>query len=121
MYEAKKAGYDVDDKVLNRSYGYMKNMLKQKKTFVYYYNSNLSKEMAAKEVFYSMYVLALAGKAEISTMNYYKANLSVVPLDGKYLLAMSYLLAGDKKSYEKLLPPEFSDLKDFPVHPEHTL
>ena len=108
MYEAKKAGYDVDDKVLNRSYGYMKNMLKQKKTFVYYYNSNLSKEMAAKEVFYSMYVLALAGKAEISTMNYYKANLSVVPLDGKYLLAMSYLLAGDKKSYEKLLPPEFS-------------
>ena len=108
MIEAKKAGYDVDDKVLNKSYGYLKNMLKQKKTFVYYYNNNLSKEMASKEVFYSMYVLALAGKAEASTMNYYKANLSVVPLDGKYLLAMSYLLAGDKKSAEKLLPSEFS-------------
>lgn len=108
MMEAKKAGFDVDEKVLNKSYGYMKNMLKQKKTFVYYYNNNLSKEMASKEVFYSMYVLALAGKAEISTMNYYKANLSVVPLDGKYLLAMSYLAAGDKKSYEKLLPSAFA-------------
>lgn len=108
MLEAKKAGFDVDDKVVNKSLGYLKNMLKQKKTFVYYYNGNLSKEMASKEVFYSMYVLALAGKAEVSTMNYYKANLSVVPLDGKYLLAMSYLLAGDKKSFEKLLPSEFT-------------
>ncbi|MFI5172853.1 MAG: hypothetical protein ACHQFW_10705, partial [Chitinophagales bacterium] len=108
LMEAKKAGYDVDQFVLNKSYGYMKSMLKQKKTFVYYYNSNLSKEMASKEVFYSMYVLALAGKAEISTMNYYKANLSMVPLDGKYLLAMSYLVAGDRKSYDKLLPSEFS-------------
>jgi len=108
MLEAKKAGFDVDDKVLSRSYGYMKNMLKQKKTFVYYYNSNLKKEMASKEVFYSMYVLALAGKPEISTMNYYKANLSVVPLDGKYLLAMTYLAAGDRKSFEKLLPTEFA-------------
>lgn len=108
MMEAKKAGFDVDEKVLSKSYEYMKNMLKQKKTFVYYYNNNLSKEMASKEVFYSMYVLALAGKSEISTMNYYKANLSVVPLDGKYLLAMSYLAAGDRKSYEKLLPTEFT-------------
>lgn len=115
MLEAKKAGYDVDEKVLSKSYGYMKNMLKQKKTFVYYYNSNLSKEMASKEVFYSMYVLALAGKAEVSTMNYYKANLSIVPLDGKYLLAMSYLVAGDRKSYEKLLPSEFAGEESKPT------
>ncbi len=108
LYEAKKAGFDVDQKVLDKSYGYLKSMLKQKKTFVYYYNNNLSKEMASKEVFYSMYVLALAGKAEVSTMNYYKANLSVVPLDGKYMLAMSYLLAGDRKSYDKLIPSSFT-------------
>ncbi len=108
LIEAKKAGYDVDENVLSKSYGYMKNMLKQKKTFVYKYNINMSAEMASKEVFYSMYVLALAGKPEISTMNYYKANISVVPLDGKYLLATSYKLAGDQKSFQKILPSEFS-------------
>ncbi len=108
LYEAKQAGFDVDETVLNKSYGYLKNMLKQKKTFVYWYNINQKKEMASKEVFYSMYLLALVGKPEISTMNYYKANLSIVPMDGKYLLAMSYKLAGDNKSYLKILPSEFA-------------
>ncbi|HMZ87954.1 MAG TPA: alpha-2-macroglobulin [Chitinophagales bacterium] len=109
LLEAKKAGYDVDQKTLDKLLGYLRTMLKQKKTYVYYYDKGLSVEMAAQEVFYSMYVLAVSGKAEMSMMNYYKANLSMVPQDGKYLLAMSYMLAGDKRSADKLLPGGFTD------------
>jgi uncharacterized protein YfaS (alpha-2-macroglobulin family) len=109
LTEAKKAGYDVDQKTLDRLLGYMRMMLKQKKTYVYYYDNSKSVEMAAQEVFYSMYVLAIAGKPEMSMMNYYKANLSMVPQEGKYLLAMSYMLAGDKRSADKLLPADFNE------------
>ncbi|MEZ5013893.1 MAG: MG2 domain-containing protein [Chitinophagales bacterium] len=108
LLEAKKAGFEVDQSVLDKSFGYMRSMLKQKKTFVYRYNATESREVAMKEVFYSIYVLALAGKADISVMNYYKANMSLVPLDGKYLLAFAYDLAGDKKNFQNLLPSTFS-------------
>lgn len=108
LLEARKAGYDVDDKTVSRMTGYLRTMLKQKKTFVYYYNSTYSREVAAREVFYSMYVLALSGKPEMATMNYYKANLSMLTLDSKYMLAMSYTLAGDSKSAQKILPDAFS-------------
>lgn len=108
LVEAKKAGYDVDNRTLDKMLGYLKTSLKQKRTFVYYYNSSYKREVASKEIFYSLYVLALAGKAEVSTMNYYKANLSMLTLDSKYLLATSYLLAGDKKSSDRVMPPEFA-------------
>ncbi|MFN0276936.1 MAG: alpha-2-macroglobulin family protein [Chitinophagales bacterium] len=108
LVEAKKAGYDVDERVIDHICAYMKEMLKQKRNFQYFYNDSKVKEIAPKEAFYSLYVLALAGKAEISTMNYYKANPSYIPLDGKYLLAASYGLAGDMKTMQKILPTEFT-------------
>lgn len=108
LVEAKKAGYDVDEKVLHELFGYMQAMLKQKKFITYQYNGQNQKEIAPKEVFYSLYVLALAGKPELSTMNYYKANPSFIPLDGKYLLAASYALTGDKKTFQKILPAVYA-------------
>lgn len=108
LIEATKAGYDVDNRTLDKMLGYLKTSLKQKRTYVYYYNSTYKREVASKEIFYSLYVLALAGKSEISTMNYYKANMSMLTLDSKYLLAMSYLLAGDKKSSDRVMPAEFA-------------
>lgn len=113
--EAKKAGFDVDENTLDKMFGYMQSMLGRKNTFTYYYNGKMQKEMADKEIFYSLYVLALAGKPDIAVMNYYKANLSMVPLDCKYMLASAYALAGDKKSYGQILPSEFSGEESDPV------
>lgn len=108
LIEARKAGFDVDQQVLNKLFNYMISMLREKRTETYYYNGNLQKEIAPREVTYSLYVLALTGKAQLSSMNYYKANLSELSLDARYLLASAYALAGNNAAYQQILPKTFS-------------
>ncbi len=108
LIEAQKAGFDVDKSLLNGLTSFMNNQLKNKETINYYYNQKEQKKIAPKEVAYSLYVLALAGKPNVSTMNYYKANPSLLSLDGKYLLGVAYAIAGDKAKFRELLPTSFA-------------
>jgi alpha-2-macroglobulin len=112
LYEAKKAGFDVSNDVTARLYGYLAEMVKRKDTQnYYYYDGNgkyTTKIIASKEIAYSLYILALANRADISTMNYYKANLSQLSLDSRYLLAAAYLKTGDRASYSYIIPKSFS-------------
>lgn len=107
LIEAQKAGYEVEEKMLNLLYSYLRMRLKKKEYITYYYNYNQKKEIVSKEVAYSLYVLALAGKPDISSMNYYKSNLVELSLDSKYLLAAAYALAGDKVKYKSIVPVSF--------------
>ncbi|WP_205513685.1 alpha-2-macroglobulin family protein [Longitalea arenae] len=108
LLEAQKAGFEVDKNVLNGILNYMNNRLKNKETILYYYNQSQKKKIAPKEVAYSLYVLALAGKPNVSAMNYYKANPMLLSLDSKYLLSVAYAVAGDKAKFKELLPASFS-------------
>ncbi len=112
--EAKKAGYDVDEEFLDKLLKYLKNMLKKKETITYYYNGTERKQIAPKEVPYSLYVLAMAGEKQVPTMNYYKARTDQLSLDGKYLLAAAYALAGDRNKYKEILPEEFKGERSNP-------
>ncbi len=107
LYEAQKAGYPINEQVFNRLCDYLRQQLRRKDTFLYRYNSSMSREVARKEAPYSLYVLALAGKPDISTMNYYLSHPAELSLDGQYLLAVSYGLSGDMSRFERLLPPAF--------------
>lgn len=107
LYEAQKAGFEVDQTMYARLLDYLVTKLKSKETIFYYYNSGNSRKIAAKEVPYSLYVLALAGKAQRSTMNYYKNNKDALSLDGKYLLAATYALIGDDTRFRQVLPDAF--------------
>lgn len=108
LLEARKAGYDVDNSLLETMMGYLITRLKTKETIDYYYNRTAKKKIAPKEVTYSLYVLALGNRTQISLMNYYKANQSMLALDSRYLLAAAYAVSGDKKSFTVLLPASFS-------------
>jgi uncharacterized protein YfaS (alpha-2-macroglobulin family) len=108
LLEAQKAGFEVDKNVLNGILNYMNNRLKNKETVLYYYNRDQKKKIAPKEVAYSLYVLALAGKPNVSAMNYYKANAMLLSLDCKYLLSVAYAVAGDKAKFKELLPSTFA-------------
>jgi hypothetical protein len=66
------------------------------------------KVIADKNISYSLYLLAMFGKADIPTMNYYKTKTSEMALDSRYMLAASYLAVGDRKSYNELLPGSFT-------------
>ncbi len=111
LIEAKKAGFEVDQSLLDESIKFIQMKLKNKELIEYYYNGSMNRKIAPKEVPYSLYVLALANKADISTMNYYKANVDYLSLDGKYLLAAAYALAGDKTKFKQVIPPAFSGEK----------
>ena len=108
LWEAKRAGFDVDDKTLQSLFTYLINRLRNKETISYYYNQDQQKKIAPKEVAYSLFVLAMAGKQQISTMNYYKSNPQLLSLDSKYLLSAAYAIAGDKKQFQELLPSSFN-------------
>ncbi|MDB5283092.1 MAG: alpha-2-macroglobulin family protein [Bacteroidota bacterium] len=108
LQEAQKAGFDVDKSLLDNIHTYLINRLKTRETEPYYYNRNLVKQIAPKEVCYSLYVLALAGKPQVSAMNYYKENSSLLSLDCKYLLSAAFAMAGDKSKFKELLPSSFA-------------
>jgi alpha-2-macroglobulin len=108
LLEAKKAGFDVDNSLLETMLNYINNRLKNKETITYYYNRDQNKKIAPKEVAYGLYVLALANRTNVPAMNYYKANTSMLALDSRYLLAAAYATAGDRKSFTAMLPASFS-------------
>ena len=113
LIEAKKAGYDVNQNIIDKSLNYLAQNVKLHTMEEYWYdwdsqyNSWKVKFIYVKENFYSLYLMALYGKADISSMNFYKSDLSKVALDSRYMLACTYLAIGDRKSYEELLPKTF--------------
>jgi uncharacterized protein YfaS (alpha-2-macroglobulin family) len=111
LLEAQKAGYDVEQKMLDLLYKYLRLRLRKREFITYYYNYNQKRQIVPQEVAYSLYVLALAGEPDISTMNYHKSNLQDLCLDSKYLLAAAYALTGDKEKYKQILPVAFEGEK----------
>lgn len=111
LLEAQKAGFDVNPNSLNRLLEYVRFRLKKKEMIEYYFNGKERKSIAAKEIPYSLYVLALARQPQQSTMNYYKGNMSMLSLDGRYLLSAAYALSGQKDQARQVLPPAFSGEK----------
>ncbi|HEU4470551.1 MAG TPA: MG2 domain-containing protein [Flavisolibacter sp.] len=108
LLEARKAGFDVDNSLIETMLSYLANRLKTKETISYYYNRNQNRKIAPKEVAYSLYVLSLAGRSQVSVMNYYKANTGLLALDSRYLLSAAYAISGDKRSFNSMLPGAFS-------------
>ena len=108
LLEARKAGFDIDNSLIETILSYINSRLKNRETISYFYNRNQNKKIAPKEVAYGLYVLALAGKSNVPAMNYYKANQQLLALDSRYLLSAAYATAGDKKSFNAMLPSSFS-------------
>jgi hypothetical protein len=108
LLEAKKAGFEVDNSLIETMLSYLSEKLKTKQTISYYYNRDLQKKIAPKEVAYSLYVLSLVNRSPVSAMNYYKANQQLLALDSRYLLSSAYAVSGDKRSFTSLLPRSFS-------------
>jgi alpha-2-macroglobulin len=110
LYEAKKAGYDVNNSKLENSIKYLEQMVRRKESYSYnYYENGVYKSVtaASRETFYSLYFLAMIGRQNLSIMNYYKSNLKILTTDSRYLLASAYALAGDQFSYRTILPSEY--------------
>lgn len=113
LQEAQAAGYEVDDKVLEKAYTYLRAQLKskQRKRYAFVNAAGVRKErtVVPREIFYALYVLANADKKQVSRMNYYKKRQEMMTLDSRYLLAATYMMIGDNNSYRQLLPNNFDN------------
>lgn len=108
LIEARKAGYEVNTGTTDHLLEYMKYKLYKKEVETYYYNGNMKKDIAPREVPYSLYVLAVAGQPQQSLMNYYKAHKELLSLDGMYMLSATFSLSGQPTQAKEILPPAFS-------------
>jgi alpha-2-macroglobulin len=114
LIEARKAGFNVSETVLQKLLSYLAQKAKTQSTFDYVRYTQTGRtvtKIANKEILYSLYVLALAGKSDVATMNYYKARPHLVSGDMRYLLAGSYALAGNWNSYYEIIPNSFQPEK----------
>jgi len=111
LLEAKKSGYEVDNTVVNNMVQFLQVQVNGKKSEVYYFydakNVFHQKTIVPEEIFYSLYVLAIAGHPDIPLMNYFKAQPDVMTLDSKYMLAAAYALSGDMRAFSSMLPNGF--------------
>lgn len=111
LIEAKKAGFEVNQQVIDNGLKYIAQESKESKVdeyFIYDIYGRLNTEkMVKQEVCYSLFVMSLAGKPSISLMNYYKEKKITLTEESKYLLAAAYGMAGDKTNYRYLLPKSY--------------
>jgi len=114
LIESKAAGFEVNKKVLEGTLKFLVQKVKEREMETYFYMENgamKSRNVPRREILYSVYVLALADMAPVSTMNYYKSLSSTLSSEGRYLLASAFMLAGDVKSFRSVLPNVFGNEK----------
>ncbi|WP_055562276.1 alpha-2-macroglobulin family protein [Hymenobacter sp. AT01-02] len=108
LLEAQQAGFDVNKNVLDRVLRYLQARVRKRETDTY----NIIQTggviqpvtLAKKEVAYSLYVLALAGRPDAVGLNYYKANRPQLAEDSRYLLAAAFALSGNQRGYQSTVP-----------------
>ena len=108
LLEAQKAGFEVEQSLINSLLTYLSGKVKQREMVDYRYNRTENKRIAPKTMAYSLFVLSMSGNPDVSTMNYYKQHPGDLALDSRYLLAAAYALSGDREKYRQILPAAFS-------------
>ena len=113
LQEAQKAGYEINEASLNKMYDYLTgktaSQLTTENEYVYDETGTTStRVIARREMIYTLYTLALAGKPNHAVMNYYKSNQNLLSTDARYMLAATYKQIGDDKSFAQLLPKDYA-------------
>ncbi|QKG53422.1 alpha-2-macroglobulin family protein [Hymenobacter sp. BRD67] len=115
LLEAKQAGFAVNQSTLDKVLRYLQFRLRKRETELYQYfdagNIAHQRIIAKREISYSLYVLALAGRQDAVALNYYKANRPLLTPDARFLLACTYALGGQQRAFQEVLPTQFTPEK----------
>jgi len=113
LLEAKKAGYEVNQQVIERCISYMNYKNSEKLTESQWLMDNgqwVTRKIADPSQIYSLYVLAMAGKPNRSLMNHFKSNVNILSIESKYLLGAAYAVLGDMATFNNLAPVGFNQV-----------
>jgi alpha-2-macroglobulin len=102
LIEAQKAGYEVNQAALGRLMNFLMNFTSTPQTENEYIPNESGgytvQSIASRTSLYALYTLALTGKPNRATMNYYKQNQQLLTPDSRYLLAATYKQIGDLRA-----------------------
>lgn len=116
LVEAKKAGYVVNEDLLAGTLAYLQSMVQGRaseyaeavldevaeSTGTTTNRSNI-KAVPSSSSLYATYVLALAGRADMPAMNYYKSVAKDLTKESGVLLAAAFKITGNKNAFEQLI------------------
>lgn len=105
LVEARKAGYQVSDRVYDAMINGLKQIARGEMSAGRDPHEPRSENYETQRTAYALYVLALAGKPELSAMLYMKNNkLRNMSGFSQFQLAGAFALAGDMNTANSLLP-----------------
>lgn len=112
LIEAKKADYEINGNSLNRMLDYLTTKTSMQATteleYIYAESGTYNtRTIANRSMIYSLYTLALAGKANQPVMNYYKSNENLLTTDTRYMLGAAFAQIGDESSFKQLIPKDY--------------
>lgn len=115
LVEAEKAGFTVSKSIIKRGLKHLKEVARSTNSVLNnnerQYGRNNSQFMNSIQT-YSVYVLALAGEPQKSSMNYLMENgADKMSLDSRLFLAGAFALSGDLSSAYRLLPVAISPIE----------
>ncbi len=109
LVEAKKAGFEVPDYVLNRIESRLKRFLSEEESRNRQYSERWNLERKA----YAAYVLALMGKPDKSSMNYLKdGRFDKISNYGQFFLAGAFALTGDIDEANNIVPIDIAPSRE---------
>jgi uncharacterized protein YfaS (alpha-2-macroglobulin family) len=111
LTEARKAGYAVPDGLMKPALNAVAAIARERKTVDYaFYTEGKTtvRRIADKSTIYALYVLAIAGVPDRSIMDFYRGDKALLTGDTRIMLAASYALSGDRRTYAELMPAQFA-------------
>lgn len=115
LIAAKQAGYNVNNKVIDQSIAYIKNMSKNPRSEQKFATRDETTQINyyPSEALYGVFVLSIAGASDFSILNYYKSNLSKLDYESKLFLAAAYKMIGDNLNYKSIIAQLNSDNQNY--------
>lgn len=107
IVECEKNGYAINQNMKSRLIAQCSQQASSNMLDVEYINENEKVNYISREKIYTLYVLALAGSPNKSAMNYCKMSKQLLFNSNQYVLASSFALIGDMKSYKEILPKTY--------------
>lgn len=122
LVEADRAGFDVQRKVLDKLLLFLERSVRKPELEDYSVRKPDGvyeiKRRPSRTIFYSLLVLAVAGRQDVATMNQYKNRKSDLGYDSRMLLACTYQLLGDSRSFTAIAPQTVGAAEDVPYGSE---
>jgi uncharacterized protein YfaS (alpha-2-macroglobulin family) len=124
LISARNAGYKVEEKSIEKALSYLKGKAANSEMVEYRFTKSkldTRERFYPKEPFYSLFVLALAGKSDYGVMNFYKNKLDNITEDSKILLACAFRLAGDNGNYKRILDNSKINSSPYNIYPNSAM